>query len=498
MDNKQKKTKNAFVGTILLFVGVLTLGMILGMILPARPTISEREKRRLAEFPEFSVEGMLNGDYFQDISSWYADTYPLRETWLSANREMKSLYGIQTKQILVNNEKKADAIPVIPKQESSGSAGTSKSDSTVPDTSNSSRVDNSAAESSKTGDNSSRDTAQDSSKQAEVSRQDTSVTESSKTETSAKPEIPDAPKEMAADIEAQIQSSLYVDGNAAYSIYYFTQEEADAYIAMVNDTAKRLEGTANFYNIIVPDSTWVVLDDDKTTSLGGSNEVQAIQYYNGMLEEPAHFIETIETLRSHKGDYMYYRTDHHWTSLGAYYIYCNYARAKGWTPHALTDFTRMDFGRFLGTYYDNVEADAMYQDPDDVVAYIPMGTNDIRFFAEEDNTWWDWKVIQDVTDWAVYGKYNTFIGGDNPFSIIENPQITDGSSCVLIKESYGNAFAPFLVDHYQTTYVIDYRYYDQSIYDFIIENGVQDVILMNNIAIAGSDYVVNRLASLFS
>ena len=92
MDNKQKKTKNAFVGTILLFVGVLTLGMILGIILPARPTISEREKRRLAEFPEFSVEGMLNGDYFQDISSWYADTYPLRETWLSANREMKSLY----------------------------------------------------------------------------------------------------------------------------------------------------------------------------------------------------------------------------------------------------------------------------------------------------------------------------------------------------------------------------------------------------------------------
>ena len=158
----------------------------------------------------------------------------------------------------------------------------------------------------------------------------------------------------------------------------------------------------------------------------------------------------------------------------------------------------MDFGRFLGTYYDNIEADAMYQDPDNVVAYIPMGTNDIRFFAEEDNTWWDWKVIQDVTDWAAYGKYNTFIGGDNPFSIIENPDITDGSTCLLIKESYGNAFAPFLVDHYQTTYIIDYRYYDQNIYDFIVENGIQDVILMNNIAIAGSEYVVNRLTSLFS
>ena len=490
MDKKQTKPKNAYTGTILLFVGILMAGMILGMILPARPTISEREKRKLAEFPEFSFETLLNGEFFKDISSWYADTYPLREMWLTANREMKSLYGVQTTQIHIDNEKKADVIPVIPKQDSSRSAEGSKE--------NASKAESSAAETS-AADTSREESTPAGQNSQESSKNESSIQESSKADSSAaKPEIPDAPREMAADIEAQIQSSLYVDGNAAYSIYYFTQSLADAYIGMVNDTARRLEGTANFYNIIVPDSTWVVLDDSKTEGLGGSNEVQAIQYYNGMLEEPAHFIETIETLRSHKGDYMYYRTDHHWTSLGAYYVYCNYARAKGWTPHALTDFTRMDFGRFLGTYYDNIEADAMYQDPDNVVAYIPMGTNDIRFFAEEDNTWWDWKVIQDVTDWAAYGKYNTFIGGDNPFSIIENPDITDGSTCLLIKESYGNAFAPFLVDHYQTTYIIDYRYYDQNIYDFIVENGIQDVILMNNIAIAGSEYVVNRLTSLFS
>ena len=77
-------------------------------------------------------------------------------------------------------------------------------------------------------------------------------------------------------------------------------------------------------------------------------------------------------------------------------------------------------------------------------------------------------------------KYNCFIGGDNPYTEIYNPTITDGSSCVIIKESYGNAFVPFLVDHYQTIYVIDYRYYQGNLTQFIQEHGVNDLIFLNN------------------
>ena len=92
----------------------------------------------------------------------------------------------------------------------------------------------------------------------------------------------------------------------------------------------------------------------------------------------------------------------------------------------------------------------------------------------------NWNVIRDVSEWARTSKYNCFIGGDNPFTVIENPTITDGSACILIKESYGNAFAPFLVDHYQHVYIIDYRYYEGNLTQFVKDKNVQDVILLNN------------------
>ena len=57
----------------------------------------------------------------------------------------------------------------------------------------------------------------------------------------------------------------------------------------------------------------------------------------------------------------------------------------------------------------------------------------------------------------------------------------DGSACVLIKESYGNAFAPYLVDHYEDVYVVDYRHFEGSIAQLIEEYGVQDIIFLNNV-----------------
>ena len=63
---------------------------------------------------------------------------------------------------------------------------------------------------------------------------------------------------------------------------------------------------------------------------------------------------------------------------------------------------------------------------------------------------------------------------------IHNPQITDGSAILLVKESYGNAFAPFLVDHYQDVYIVDYRYYIGNLTSFISERNIKDVLFLNN------------------
>lgn len=94
-------------------------------------------------------------------------------------------------------------------------------------------------------------------------------------------------------------------------------------------------------------------------------------------------------------------------------------------------------------------------------------------------------------------RYNAFIFGDNPLTTIDNPQITDGSACLLIKESYGNAFAPYLVDHYAHVYVVDYRYYKDSLASLIKDKGITDVIFVNN-AMAISEKNSKTMMKLFS
>ena len=123
-------------------------------------------------------------------------------------------------------------------------------------------------------------------------------------------------------------------------------------------------------------------------------------------------------------------------------------------------------------------SDTLKNNPDTVVAYVPT-CNDMTY-TDSKGVEHKWNVVADATDYAEGSKYYCFIGGDQPYSKIENPNITDGSSCVVIKESYGNAFVPFLVNSYQTVHVVDYRYFTGNLINFVKQNNVQDVIYINN------------------
>ena len=79
---------------ILLFSVVLVGGCVLGFILSLRPSVSGSEGRELTRFPAFSVESFLSGEYTAQISLWYADTFPFRDTLLDVSGDFKGLYGV--------------------------------------------------------------------------------------------------------------------------------------------------------------------------------------------------------------------------------------------------------------------------------------------------------------------------------------------------------------------------------------------------------------------
>ena len=170
-------------------------------------------------------------------------------------------------------------------------------------------------------------------------------------------------------------------------------------------------------------------------------------------------------------------------------------RTKGITAIPRDKRKTDTFKGLLGSFYSTLQNSDMKNNPDTIYAYEPIGTNDMTYW-NEDGSEQKWNVIMDVNGWDKGTMYSTFVGGDTPMAVIENPNVTDGSSCVVMKESYGNAFIPFLVDHYSKIYIIDYRYSQVNILDFVKSKKVNDFICINNISLIGDKDVAATISSL--
>ena len=457
-----------------LFFLVMIFGTILGLMMNHRPVHSDTEKRDLTEFPKLTLESFLDGSYFTQIAVWYSDTFPMRDQLMDADEHLERLYGISGSSQFYGGNAQGDEIPTFAEVSTGDLPG-----------------------SSEPGSGSSAPTIilPNSSETQPVTPETAPEPEPEPEPQPAEPvELPDS-HGMDAEIQKQIQKGLYVKNGAAYSVYYFIQEHAENYMAALNQAAEKLKGVANVYSILVPNNSGAMLPDDELEKLGGSNQRQGIAYQYSLCKGTIP-VPTYDTIREHNNEYLYFRTDHHWTQLGAYYVYRSFCEVKGIQPHELSDFQTMTFYPFLGTFYDSIRDPAMEANPDTVTAYIPNGTNQMTYWDEE-GVEHPWHVITDVSNWNKGSGYYCYIGGDRPMSIIENPQIQDGSSCLVVKESYGNCFVPFLVDHYQTVYVVDFRYAQVNVVDYIKEHGIQDLIVINNITIAATKGIAGRLATLF-
>ena len=211
-------------------------------------------------------------------------------------------------------------------------------------------------------------------------------------------------------------------------------------------------------------------------------------------------VDTLPQLISHNTEYLYYRTDHHWTARGAYYAYVAFCETKGITPTPMENYTRLQFDGFLGTLYSEAkQPPAMKNDPDYVEAFVPIGINEEKVYDSDGKLIAEYAVVYTKADKYTAGnKYLAFIGGDHPLIEIHNPEKSDGSSIVVVKESYGNAFVPFLVDSYERVYVIDYRHWDGDLAGFIIDKDIEDVLFLNVVNVTSTSARLKELAEIIN
>ncbi len=424
---KKRGPSRAVIGVkVIVFGSVLAAMCILGLLVFLRPTVSVVEKRQLTAFPEFTWEGLWDGSFFSGIDAWYADTYPMREELIDAQQSMESRYGLRGTQ-LVGGSMTADAVPV-PGQETA----------------------------------------------------DPNATPGPTPEPTPEP-LPDG----TVHTPGEFYGSIYITEGAAYGLYGFSQSNADAYVAAMNQVYQNIGDKVDMYVMNVPLSSAIMLDADVWQDMGCSDEGAAIEYINSQLDPGIHAVPICDTLREHNAEYVYFRTDHHWTQLGAYYAYRKFCEVKGITPHELDQFTMREFGagRYLGTYYTSADrAPVLAMNPDTVQAWYPMcvNANDSNdrdmHLVESDGTEYDWRIINDMYEMTDGAWYFVFSGTDQPFCSLHNPDLHDGSAVMLVKDSFGNPFVPWLVDHYEYTYWVDYRYTENTVSQMVQDYGVQDVI----------------------
>lgn len=285
-------------------------------------------------------------------------------------------------------------------------------------------------------------------------------------------------------------------GDTAYEIYNYVPSVASNYAKAINKAGKAIGNTAKIYDVIIPTSVGITLPDNKKDKVNSSNQKDSIDKLLKKIKAPVQTVSLYDMMMQHRQEYIYYRTDHHWTHKGAYYGYVGICQALNLTPHALTEYKKVNFGNFIGTYYSDTHQNNKLR-KDSVAAYYPVNNKKITMKYSDKSTT-KYKVIQNSSKFGISGKYLAFLGGDNAYSVIENKAIKDGSACVVVKESFGNALVPYLADHYSKVYVVDYRYWKGSLSKLVKKKKAKDVFFLNNISMTRNAYLVGKLAGIAS
>ena len=186
------------------------------------------------------------------------------------------------------------------------------------------------------------------------------------------------------------------------------------------------------------------------------------------------YLSLEEALSAHKDEYIYYRTDHHWTTLGAWYAYSQLCDLLGLTPFDLSSHQAVEVENFYGTFYSrartwNAQPDTLtYYDLDNpLTIYTVTGPG----MPEAGQT----TGLYDLDKLDVYDKYAAFLHGNNGLSRVEG----DGEGRILvIKDSYANSLVPFLTANYAQIDVVDLRNYNYGLDALIADNDYGQILVL--------------------
>ena len=187
------------------------------------------------------------------------------------------------------------------------------------------------------------------------------------------------------------------------------------------------------------------------------------------------FIDLRPVFQEHREDGLSYRTDHHWTMLGAYYAYTQWAKACDFEPFALSDFCQTVVStNFLGTVQSKINLPVA---PDSITVFEPVVPQSYQVTINLGEKVTD--SLYDPEKLNTKDQYAYFLGGNNPLVQIDS-EVKNGKKLLIVKDSYAHCFAPFAANHFESVILLDLRYYKGNVGELMEQNGVTDVLVLYN------------------
>lgn len=404
----------------ILFIAAVFLFFGLSWFADRGEAVSAQEQRALAAWPEFTMDSLFTGAFARGLESYFADRFTFRKAFIAQGTRLQTLRGLPEE----------DEVTLVTTQ----------------------------------GNNMHQTQGGDEKPEGEKPPASADAGESDA------PAAPAPPK--AVEEPSSQQGNYLVVGNRAMIVYYYTPQAAKQYADTLNAFAEKTDGKYNVSAMIVPSSI-AFLQNEKYKKLSPP-QLPAIKHAAEHLDDGVRLVPVYEALEARSADeYIYFRSDHHWTALGAYYGYAAFAETAGFEPLPAESFEWEELGEFLGTTHAATRSESVAADPD--LLTVPRPPIPHTYEKIQNGKAIPAKLIDSETL-----GYAAFLGGDAALSVVKTKQ-ESGRKLLVFKDSYANAMIPFLVPHYDEIHIIDLRHYAGDVYGYMEKQNIDDILFLNTI-----------------
>lgn len=421
-------------------------------------TYSESERRKLKTTPLMTFSSLVEGSFFSDYAEYFADTFPGRESLKQTNTTLNGFYYFGG---LADEGEASLILDFTTNGAIQGEA--------LPET---------------------RPTEAEEPTEEESQPQDVTEAPTEKQPAQSDP-----------DPESEQLGSILLVGDSAFDIPTAKREQILRYADAISAIADALGSDIQTMVMPVPNSAEFYTSEEYHS--GAASQLAMFELCRENMGENVTYVDAYAALKKHTDEYLYFRTDHHWTHLGAYYAYTALCEELGMETEPLEKFATGQWDDFVGTMYTYAanypQARVLKENPDTVHYWKPFVTCKSYYYS--DTTLSDpypTGTICTVSE-GVDNLYLTFMGGDHPVTMVETS--VEGPCILVIKESYGNALVSWLTSHYSRIILIDPREYfaineDIDLRDFAQTWDVEQCLIINYPMMLNSAGYITHLENL--